>query len=53
VTIESTKTAKMAFLPLSHQDIYCHFTCDDEAGPVQWIRAQHAVSFVGSETAVS
>jgi len=38
--MESTKTAKMAFLPLSHQDIYCHFTWDGEAGPVHWTRAQ-------------
>ena len=44
VAIESTKTANMAFLPLSHQDIYCHFTCDDEAGPLQWICAQSPFS---------
>jgi hypothetical protein len=44
VAIESTKTANMAFLPLSHQDIYCHFTCDDEAGPLQWTCAQSPFS---------
>jgi hypothetical protein len=44
VAIESTKTANMAFLPLSHQDIYCHFTCDDDAGPLQWTCAQSPFS---------
>jgi hypothetical protein len=24
----------------THHAIYCHFTCDDEAGPFQWTRAQ-------------
>ena len=29
----------------THPAIYCHFTCDDEAGPFEWTRTQPPFSF--------